>query len=109
MFTKVPADRKGRFVTVSRAGGRRPNKFEDAALLIVQAWDHDPVMGESRAEKTANLCISILEAAAGTTVAGARIWGLSDATSPAWLPDPDSNTPRFQFTGVLTVKTTEHN
>lgn len=106
--TRVPAQRKPRFVTVTRAGGRR-SRFEDTAALIVQAWDDDTVLGESRAEQTANLCLGILATVAGTQVGGAQVWGWSDPSSPAWFPDPDSGIPRFQFTGQLGIKTREHN
>ena len=108
--TRVPANRSGRFVTVSRAGGRRPNRFEDAAMLIVQAWDDDRVQGEFRAEQTANLCLGLLAAAAGTRVGGVQVRDWSDPSSPAWLPDPDvPGMARFQFTGTLGVKAVPHN
>ena len=107
--TRVPAQRKPRFVTVTRAGGRR-SRFEDTAVLIVQAWDDDNVLGESRSEQTANLCLGILAAVAGTQVGGAHVWGWSDPSSPAWFPDPGPPfIPRFQFTGQLGIKTREHN
>lgn len=107
--TKVPANRPGRFVTVSRAGGKS-SRFEDTALLIVQAWDDDPQMGEFRAEQTALLCLGILADSAGKRVGDAQVRGWTDPSSPAWFPDPDvKGLARFQFTGSLGVKTTEHN
>ena len=107
--TRVPVNRPGRFVTVSRAGGRRPNRFEDAALLIVQAWDEDKVQGEFRAEQTANLCLGLLASAAGTRVGGVQVRDWADPSSPAWFPDPGSEAARFQFTGTLGVKAVKHN
>lgn len=99
--TKVPADRPGRFVTVSRAGGGQPNPFTDSVLLIVQAWDDDPVEGEFRAERTANLCVGLLRASSGARVGGAKIRRWEQNALPSSLPDPDTGIPRFQFTGEL--------
>lgn len=98
--TRVPAQRKPRFVTVTRAGGSMPNPFTESVLLIVQAWDEDKVLGESRAEQTANLCAGLLRASSGTRVAGAKIRHWEPNALPSWFPD-DSGIPRFQFTGEL--------
>lgn len=101
--TKVPATRPSRFVTVSRAGGTS-SRFEDSAVLIVQAWDDDPRMGEFRAEQTASLCRGLLQDAAGTRVGDVQVRDWSHPSSPAWFPDPDTGIPRYQFTGTLGVK-----
>lgn len=105
--TRVPAQRKPRFVTVTRAGGRS-NRFEDDVAIIVQAWDADPVQGEFRSEQTANLCLGLLIAAGGSRVGDVQVRGFTDPSSPAWFPDPDG-TARFQFTGHLGIKTREYN
>lgn len=102
--TKVPADRPGRFVTVTRAGGRRVNPFTDSVMLIVQAWDDDTVLGESRAEQTANLCSGILGASSGTWVGGAKVRHWEPNALPSYLPDPDTGIDRFQFTGELRLR-----
>lgn len=99
--TRVPSNRPGRFVTVSRAGGQKPNRFTESVLLIVQTWDDDKVQGEFRAEQTANLCSGILQASSGTRVAGAKIRWWEPNALPSWFPDPDTGIARFQFTGEL--------
>lgn len=99
--TKVPAERPKRFVTVSRAGGSRINPFTDSVLLIIQAWDDDTVLGESRAEGTADLCVGLMKASAGTWVGGAKVRWWEQNALPSSLPDPDTKIPRFQFTGEL--------
>lgn len=102
VFTRVPADRKGRFVTVTRAGGTQPNPFTDSVALIIQTWDDDKILGESRAEQTANLCVGILRASSGTRVLGAKIRRWEQNALPSWFPDPDvPGVARFQFTGEL--------
>lgn len=77
-----------------------PNRFTESIVLIVQAWDEDKVLGESRAEQTANLCAGLLRASSGTRVAGAKIRHWEPNALPSWFPD-DSGVPRFQFTGEL--------
>ena len=99
--TRVPADRPGRFVTVSRAGGQLVNPFTESIMLIVQAWDDHNTLGESRAEATANLCVGILRATSGTWVGDARVRRWEQNALPSYLPDPDTGIPRFQFTGEL--------
>lgn len=99
--TRVPAERPGRFVTVSRAGGSQVNPFTDSVMLIVQAWDDDTVYGETNTEVVANLCQGLLRAASGTWVAGAKVRRWEPNALPSWFPDPDSGAARFQFTGEL--------
>ena len=101
VVTRVPADRPGRFVTVTRAGGQLVNPFTESVMLIVQAWDDDTVLGESRAESTANLCVGIMRAASGTWVGDARVRRWEQNALPSYLPDPDTGIARFQFTGEL--------
>lgn len=101
VVTRVPASRPGRFVTVSRAGGQMANPFTESVVLIVQAWDDDTVLGEARAEATANLCGGILRATSGTWVGDARVRRWEQNTLPSYLPDPDTGIARFQFTGEL--------
>ena len=99
--TRVPATRPKRFVTVSRAGGQLINPFTESVLLIVQVWDDDKVLGESRAEQTANLCVGIMRASSGTWVGDARVRRWEQNALPSYLPDPDTGIARFQFTGEL--------
>ena len=99
--TRVPTSRPSRFVTVSRAGGQLINPFTESVLLIVQVWDDDKVLGESRAEQTANLCVGIMRASSGTWVGDARVRRWEQNALPSYLPDPDTGIARFQFTGEL--------
>lgn len=105
VYTRVPAERPKRFVTVSRAGGQLINPFTESILLIIQTWDDDKVMGEARAEQTANLCVGLMRASSGTRVTTlndtAKIRWWEQNALPSWLPDPDIGIPRFQFTGEL--------
>ena len=104
VYTRVPATRPARFVTVSRAGGQLINPFTESVLLIVQVWDDDKVMGEARAEQTANLCAGILGASSGTWVGGAKVRHWEPNALPSYLPDPDTGIDRFQFTGELRLR-----
>ena len=99
--TRVPADRPGRFVTVSRAGGQLANPFTESVILIIQVWDDDKTLGEARAEATANLCVGIMRATSGTWVADAFVRRWEQNALPSYLPDPDTGIARFQFTGEL--------
>lgn len=101
VYTRVPAQRPNRFVTVSRAGGQMANPFTESVMLIIQVWDDDKTMGEARAEETANLCVGILRAASGTWVGEARVRRWEQNALPSYLPDPDTGIARFQFTGEL--------
>ena len=99
--TRVPAKRPPRFIKVERAGGQMVNPFTESVLLIVQAWDDDNRLGESRAEATANLCVGIMRASSGTWVGDARVRRWEQNALPSYLPDPDTGIARFQFTGEL--------
>lgn len=105
VYTRVPAQRPSRFVTVTRVGGQQPNPFTDSVMMIIQAWDDDKHQGEFRSEQTANLCVGLLRASSGIRVdtleSNAKIRRWEQNSLPSWFPDPDTGIPRFQFTGEL--------
>lgn len=86
--TRVPAPRPAAFVRVTRVGGNRRNLVQGEPILLVECW-------------------------AATSVAAfdlaARAWDLIDRdvswsaslSEPVSFPDPDSTSPRYQFTASL--------
>lgn len=95
VVTLVPASRPSKFVLVQQLGGTRRNVVTDSVLIAVQAWTDS----QYESERLNRECLGILEAAG-------RAEGIRKFVAhsvPGWFPDPDTSTPRFQFSGELRI------
>lgn len=95
VVTLVPASRPDKFVLVQQLGGTRRNVVTDSVLIAVQGW----AKSQYEAERLNRECLGILEAS-GREVGVRKFVPYS---LPQWFPDPDTNTPRFQFSGELRI------
>jgi hypothetical protein len=94
--TKVPNPRPPAGVCrVRRTGGPgRIDLVTDDAQLTFECW----AATEGAASDIARLAHAHMHAAAGETVAGAFIRKVTDIGGPSNFPDPESDSPRYQFT-----------
>lgn len=98
----VPDPRPDLLVTVLRAGGTRRNLISDSPMLIVQAW----ASTKGAAHDLCQLVRAHIHAMAGTKVNGVWAYKVTEVGGPAYLPDPDTNTPRYQITVQLHLRGT---
>lgn len=92
--TVVPNPRPAAFVRVLRTGGPQDTPVTDLAQLTIEGW----ATAEATAHDLAQMCRALLQAAIGTVVNGAPIYGYQEMNGPQNLPDPTSAMPRYSFT-----------
>jgi hypothetical protein len=98
--SKVPNPRPTRFVRVLRTGGPRVNIVTDSAQITVEAWaasDHD-------AHDLAQAARAVLNSLEGTVTSGATVYGINEFSGPAYLPDPESEQPRYTWSASVNVR-----
>lgn len=95
--TKFPTSPKRLFVRVSRTGGgMRDIAYDQPTLLFECYGDTEP-----NTERFAALVRGLVLAWAGLSDAVTRV---RDGGGLAFLPDPDTNKPRYQFAAQVAVK-----
>lgn len=93
--TKVPVPRPPALCKVTRTGGAgRVNLVTDDAQLTFECWGPD----EESAADVARLARAHMHAAAGEMVGPAYVRKVFDVGGPSNFPDPESDSPRYQFT-----------
>lgn len=97
--THVPNPRPAQLVRVTRIGGPRRNAVQDDAMVTVQCWAASEVEAADLGRISRGIVHSmdVWDGEIGVFYAG-EVGGL------AYLPDPDSGTPRYQFTVTLRAK-----
>lgn len=90
----VPNPRPDEFVTVQRVGGPRLNVVADNATLAIEAWADSP----TAAKTVLAVARAHLNALGGQTVGGVPIYRVTEVGGPSYLPDPDSEQPRYALT-----------
>lgn len=91
--TRIPNPRPVSHVKVTRAGGNRVNLVLERPLLVLECWAGTSVEAFDLAARA----WQVLDMAEGSTVAGVTFGSMSLA-SPINMPDPDTTSPRYQFT-----------
>lgn len=100
-YPAVPANRPARFVTVERTGGPRRNLVVDGAQITIDAWGRD----RAEAHDLAQAARAIVNALEGTTtVDELTVYGVDEFSGPAFLPDPDTDQPRFRWTTSVNTR-----
>lgn len=97
VYSRVPTTRPATFVRVIRTGGPRRNLVVDDAQITVEAW----AATDEAAHDLAQLCRGILLAAPGVATA---VRDVQELGGPALQPDPDSETPRYVFSHVVSLR-----
>ena len=98
MSTKVPNPRPASFVRVTRTGGSRRDLVTDGAQLTFEAWAATDVEASDLAALARSYVYQLAEDQVGP-IRGAR-----DVSAPVSFPDPESGSPRYQFTVVVDLR-----
>ncbi len=88
----VPKERPARFVKITRVGGRRSSLVHDEATVVFECWAESPYEAESLA-----LRVRALVGSLDTPT----VWYASEVGGPASFPDPETSSPRYQFTALI--------
>lgn len=96
----VPSPIPALLVTVERAGGSRQDLVTDAPLLIIQAW----ASTKPDAYDLIKVVRAHVHAMRGAYINGVQVYRVTEAAGPAFLPDPDTNSPRYQITVQLRLR-----
>lgn len=99
--TQIPNPRPEKLCRVRRTGGFRSQfPIADSAQLTFECWGPD----EATAFSICSLARAHLEAAAGQFIDGVWVLRVAEVGGPSNFPDPESDTPRYQYTALLTVR-----
>lgn len=98
--TRIPNPRPASHVRVTRAGGQGRSLVQSDVRLLVECWGPD----STEAFDLARLAYAHLWA----TYGDASTWGgAASLTEPVNFPDPDTDSPRYQFLATITTSLTE--
>lgn len=96
----VPATRPEFMVKVTLTGGSVRNQISHEVQLTVECWAADSL----KASELARLCHALTIAMQGAVFSGVWVRAARPVSNPASFPDPDTSTPRYQFTTRLDVR-----
>lgn len=102
---KIPTGRTlaDTFLLVRRVGGTHHDRVVDDASLTIEAW----APTDTEAHDLCQMARAYLHDLVGTVVDGVRIYQVSEFAGPAWLPDPDSEHPRYTMTAQVQTRGVE--
>lgn len=100
VLTRLPASLPTRFVQVVLDGGSRRDRITDSQTVTVRGWGQDKV--DSRT--LAGLAYASLMAMPESASTEAAVRRAVSIGGPAWLPDPETNRPRYQATVSLDLR-----
>lgn len=96
---RVPTPRPDSFVRVRRLGGIRGNLAQENPLVLFESW----APSVSAAFTLAQRVWALVDAADGLTITSGVFVAETGLTVPVPIDDPDTGTPRYQFTGNMVV------
>lgn len=97
VVTSVPANRPVKFIQLERVGGP-VDPLRDSPLMIFRCWDESRAKAAKFATDTLRQVMQVREFG-GLPVYNKRVVG-----GPVFMPDPDTNIPRYQFTFQCDVR-----
>lgn len=98
--TKVPSPRPVKLIKVTRLGGSKLRLNADSPLLAFECWAATSV----EAFELCRLARAYVDAMAGENVGGTWVFKVQEVGGPAYFPDPDTTSPRYQFSVVIDMK-----
>lgn len=98
--SRIPNPRPSRFVRVYRTGGPLANIVTDSAQITVEAWAASDVDAHDLAQ-AARAIVNSLEA---TVTGGVTVYGVNEFSGPGYLPDPESEQPRYTWSASVNVR-----
>jgi hypothetical protein len=99
--TTVPKTRPTKFLRIYANGGAAQNRIVERALITVDAWASDSVEAHDLAQVARH---AFLNEATGMPL----VRRVEEQTRPYSTPDPDSGTPIYRFSVMLTVRASRH-
>lgn len=96
--TRVPNPRPNRLVKVTRVGGPRKNIITDSPMVTFECWDTNEVAAAS----LVMLVRALVESLPWEDELGIR--NFTEIGGPTYFEDPDSLSPRYQFTVEMDVR-----
>lgn len=88
-----------RYTRISRTGGASKNLVTDAPTILVECFADDTVTAEADARIDRALLLAAARLSDDVTKT-------TDVGGPSFLPDPDTNLPRYQFVVQLDLRGT---
>jgi len=98
--TKVPNPRPSKLIKVTRVGGSKLRLNADSPVLAFECWGSTTV----EASDLAKYARAYVNAMAGEKVNGVWVYKVREVGGPANFPDPDSDSPRYQFSVAIDTK-----
>lgn len=98
--TKVPNPRPSEFVRLRRVGGTRRDLVTESALVVFECWADDTVA----ASDLGRLTLAHVHEMPDVEVAGAVIRRVVEVGGLQEYPDPETGSPRYQFTVQIDTK-----
>lgn len=99
--TVVPKNRPKNFLRIYANGGAAQNRIVERALITVDAWAADSVVAHDLAQAARR---AFLNDATGMPL----VRRVEEQARPYFTPDPDSGTPIYRFSVMLTVRASRH-
>lgn len=94
VVSQVPSPRPGELVKVTRVGGPQRDLRTDSPLVLVECWAATRV----RAGELAADARAAAHAMRSQRVGDVWVKDVVDVAGPSFFPDPDTTSPRYQFT-----------
>lgn len=98
--TKVPDPRPSKLIKVTRVGGSKLRLNADSPVLAFECWGSTSV----EASDLAKYARAYVDAMSGETVNGVWVFKVREVGGPAYFPDPDTDSPRYQFSVAIDTK-----
>lgn len=98
--TKVPSPRPDKFIRVVRTGGIRTRINADYPQLTFECW----ATTETDASNLCREARAYVFAMEQESINGTWVYRVTDVGGPSFFPDPQTNTPRYQFTVQVETK-----
>lgn len=88
------------FLLCRRVGGPSRSVVVDDASVTLEGW----APSREQAHDLLQNARAALHALVGTTVDGVPVYRVQEFAGPAYLPDPDSNHPRYTLTASVSLR-----
>jgi len=103
VFSRPQNPRPSEQVVIRRVGGTARDLVTDAPLFTVEAWAQD----DERAERLCNLARFALHSLPRSSSLGVPFYTVVEIAGPAFLPDPETDLPRYSCTVQVALRGAE--
>lgn len=96
--TEVPKTRPDQFIKVTATGGRKIRLNAEQVSITIQCWANTTTAASDLA-KLARAYMNAVD-----QLGAVWVYRVQESARPQYFPDPETNTPVYQFTVVLDIK-----